>query len=150
MPMAVGSQVRRVLRAMFGAYRRVPVRWRLGGGSAALTFVILAGVAGVTDVLTDRHVSNAFYAQQSGAALQYAGEIGPTRVGNVVNCTQAITQFGLDTGAQTRLFTRDGTLLCSSQPNSTYTAPGLKVPAFRAPRFVNDGYVEAATTSTPG
>ena len=60
MAMTAGSQVRRVLRAVFGAYRRVPVRWRLGGGSAALTFVILAGVAGVTDVLTDRHVSNAF------------------------------------------------------------------------------------------
>jgi len=142
MPMAAGSQVRRVVHAVFGAYRRVPVRWRLGGGSAALTFVILAGVAGVTDVLTDRHVSNAFYTQQSGAAQQYAGEIAPTRAGNIVNCTEAITQFGSDTGAQTRLFARDGTLLCSSQPNSSYTSPGVNTPRFRAPRFVSDSYVE--------
>ncbi|MDE3131423.1 MAG: HAMP domain-containing histidine kinase, partial [Acidobacteriota bacterium] len=104
-----------------------------GGGSAALTFVILAGVAGVTDVLTNRHVSNAFYAQQSGAAQQFASEIGPTRQGAAVSCNDAITYFGASDGAQIRLFSRDATLLCSSVLNSSLSAP-LNVPAFRAPR----------------
>ncbi len=137
MTMTPDGQLRRLMRPVFGAYRRVPVRWRLGGGSAALTFVILAGVAGVTDVLTNRHVSNAFYTQQFGAAQQYATEIQPTLSGTVVNCNTAITDFGVDTAAQTRLFTRGGTLLCSSQPNSTYTAPGVNLPQFQARRFVN-------------
>ena len=141
MAMTAGSQVLGAIRAVFGAYRRVPVRWRLGGGSAALTFVILAGVAVVTDVLTDRHISNSFYEQQSGAAQQFAGEIGPTVQGTTVSCNTAITQFGAPDAAQIRLFARDGTLLCSSQLNSTFTAP-LNVPAFRKPRRVRPGYVE--------
>src|ERR1700759_2866161 len=103
MPMPAGSQARSALGAGFGAYRRVPIRWRLGGGSAALTFVILAGVAGVTDVLTDRHISNPFYEQQSGAAQQFAGEFCPTVEGTTVSCNTAITQFGAPDAAQIRL-----------------------------------------------
>jgi two-component system OmpR family sensor kinase len=140
--MTEGGYLGRLIQSVFRAYRRVPVRWRLGGGSAALTFVILAGVAGVTDVLTDRHVSNAFYTQESGAAQGYATEIAPTISGTVVSCNQSITEFGLDTSAQTRLFAPDGTLLCSSQPNSTFTSPGINAPIFRPRRFVNASYVE--------
>jgi two-component system OmpR family sensor kinase len=131
---------RRLIESVFRAYRRVPVRWRLGGGSAALTFVILAGVAGVTDVLTNRHLSNAFYTQESGAAQQFATEIQPTLQGQTVSCNGAITQFGLDLGAQIRLFSRDGRLLCSSALNSTLTLP-LNVPSFRSHGFVNSSYL---------
>ena len=37
--------VLRAERALGRAYRRLPTRWRLAGGSAALTFVILCGFA---------------------------------------------------------------------------------------------------------
>ncbi len=74
--MARNGLARRVIQAFFDAYRRVPVRWRLGGGSAALTFVILAGVAGVTEVLTDRQLSNCVPTQQTAGALgRLTGEL---------------------------------------------------------------------------
>ena len=41
---SLGSSTRSAARATFSAYRSVPIRWRLAGGSAVLTFVILAGL----------------------------------------------------------------------------------------------------------
>ncbi len=38
------------------AYRRLPIRWRLAGGSAALTFVILCGFAVIVGLLTTRQI----------------------------------------------------------------------------------------------
>ncbi|MFL5817076.1 MAG: sensor histidine kinase [Conexibacter sp.] len=38
------------------AYRRLPTRWRLAGGSAALTFVILCGFAAIVGLLTTRQI----------------------------------------------------------------------------------------------
>ena len=55
-----GSYTRSAARATFSAYRRLPIRWRLAGGSAVLTFVILAGVRAVVDVLTTAYVGGAF------------------------------------------------------------------------------------------
>src|SRR5579875_2303687 len=101
----------RALRALFRAYRRIPVRWRLGGSSAALTFVILAGVAGVTDVLTNRHLSSAFYQTEQGAIQQFAGEIQPSGPLADVSCNPAIYSYGADVGAQIRLFSRSRRLL---------------------------------------
>ncbi|MCL2417866.1 MAG: HAMP domain-containing histidine kinase [Conexibacteraceae bacterium] len=108
------SFIRSAARVTFSAYRRVPVRWRLGGGSAALTFVILAGVAGVTDVLTDHHISQAFAQSQGGAISQLSGELKPTVSGTTFSCQPAIYTFGEPDSAQIRLFARDGTLMCSN------------------------------------
>ena len=44
---SLGSYIRSAARATFSAYRSVPIRWRLAGGSAALTFVILAAFAAI-------------------------------------------------------------------------------------------------------
>ena len=38
---SLGSSIRSAARATSSAYRRLPIRWRLAGGSAALTLVIL-------------------------------------------------------------------------------------------------------------
>jgi signal transduction histidine kinase len=121
--------------AVFSAYRRVPVRWRLGGGSAALTFVILAGVAGVTDVLTDRHLSSAFYEAQLGAIQRFSGEIQPTGALNAVVCNpNSIYSYGADVGAQIRFFSSDDTLLCSNQLDSA-SRPANAAPYYFRPRF---------------
>ena len=118
------------------------MRWRLGGGSAALTFVILAGVAGVTDVLTDRHISNAFYEQQSGAAQQFAGEIGPTVARHHRRLQHGDHPVRLRPTLP-RSACSHATGRCSAPHSSTapFTAP-LNVPAFRKPRRVRPGYVE--------
>src|SRR5947209_7653746 len=53
---SLGSYIRSAARATFSAYRTIPIRWRLAGGSAALTFVILACFAAIVGVLTSRQV----------------------------------------------------------------------------------------------
>ena len=57
---SLGSYIRSAARATFSAYRSLPIRWRLAGGSAALTFVILAGFASIVGVLTTRQVRGQF------------------------------------------------------------------------------------------
>ncbi|HEX3802646.1 MAG TPA: HAMP domain-containing sensor histidine kinase [Solirubrobacteraceae bacterium] len=139
----LGRKIRSAARTVFTGYRRVPVRWRLGGGSAALTFVILAGVATVTDALTDRHISSAFYQTEAGASQQFAGQIGATQSGKAVSCNLAITSFGAPDGAEIRLFARrTGKLLCSSQMNLALTVPLNETPVFRAPGHAGETYVE--------
>jgi two-component system OmpR family sensor kinase len=58
----------RVLRA----YRRLPTRWRLAGGSAALTFVILCGFATIVGLLTTHQIRIQFEdsVRASAEALQ--------------------------------------------------------------------------------
>jgi two-component system, OmpR family, sensor kinase len=58
-----GSSTRSAARATSSAlsgagraYRRLPTRWRLAGGSAALTFVILCGFAIIVGLLTTRQI----------------------------------------------------------------------------------------------
>ncbi|MGH2913499.1 MAG: sensor histidine kinase [Solirubrobacteraceae bacterium] len=62
-----GSYIRSAARATFSAYRRVPIRWRLAGGSAALTLVILASFAVVVGALTTRQFRTEFDSQQQSA-----------------------------------------------------------------------------------
>src|ERR1700744_2546430 len=110
------SQIRSVAELTFVAYRRGPVRWRLGGGSAALTFVILAGFAVVTDVLTDRQISNSFYARGTTAISRLAPEIDPTpdpAAPHGVTCKGDMYDFAKPDDAQIRLFSSNRKLLCS-------------------------------------
>ena len=67
---SLGSSIRSAARATFSAYRSLPIRWRLAGGSAALTFVILAGFAAIVGVLTTRQVRGQFNDEVRSAADQ--------------------------------------------------------------------------------
>ena len=57
---SLGSFTRSAARGTYSAYRSVPIRWRLAGGSAALTFVILASFAVIVGILTNRQVRSQF------------------------------------------------------------------------------------------
>lgn len=50
------SALSAVAGALGRAYRRIPTRWRLAGGSAALTFTILCGFAVIVGLLTTRQI----------------------------------------------------------------------------------------------
>ena len=65
---SLGSYTRSAARATSSAYRRLPIRWRLAGGSAALTLVILCGFAAIVGVLTTRRIHEDFDAQVAAAA----------------------------------------------------------------------------------
>ncbi|MDX6586705.1 MAG: two-component system, OmpR family, sensor kinase [Solirubrobacterales bacterium] len=62
------SFTRSAARATSSAYRRLPIRWRLAGGSAVLTLVILLGFAAIIGVLTQRRIYSDFDHQVSTAA----------------------------------------------------------------------------------
>jgi two-component system OmpR family sensor kinase len=72
---SLDSYTRSAARATYSAYRSVPIRWRLAGGSAALTFVILASFAAIVGVLTNRQVRTQFNTQQSSAVEQLYNEL---------------------------------------------------------------------------
>ena len=67
-----GSSIRSAARATSSAYKRLPIRWRLAGGSAALTLVILLGFATIVGVLTTRRIQSDFNQQVEDAADQLA------------------------------------------------------------------------------
>src|SRR3954452_21666062 len=67
---SLASFTRSAARATSFAYRRVPIRWRLAGGSAVLTLIILCGFATIVGVLTIRRLEADFNRQVSQAAAE--------------------------------------------------------------------------------
>jgi two-component system, OmpR family, sensor kinase len=65
---SLDSSIRSAARATSSAYRRLPIRWRLAGGSAALTLVILCGFAAIVGVLTTRQIREDFRAEVASSA----------------------------------------------------------------------------------
>ena len=67
-----GSFIRSAAQATSSAYRRLPIRWRLAGGSALLTLVILCGFAAIVGVLTTKRIQSDFNRQVGDAADELA------------------------------------------------------------------------------
>ena len=65
---SLDSSIRSAARATSSAYKRLPIRWRLAGGSAALTLVILCGFAVIVGVLTTRQIHEDFHRQVETSA----------------------------------------------------------------------------------
>jgi signal transduction histidine kinase len=80
---SLGSSIRSAARATSSAYRRLPIRWRLAGGSALLTLVILCGFAAIVGVLTTGRIQDDFNrkvvqsADELAARTRLAAEIDP-------------------------------------------------------------------------
>ena len=114
----LGSYTRSAARATFSAYRTVPIRWRLAGGSAVLTFVILAAFAAVVGVFTSRQVVSQFNDQVSSGANQLAAELkhsGLRFIGPNLACNKtsvSLSDYARAENAQIRIFD-DGGLLCT-------------------------------------
>src|SRR3954462_1007679 len=62
------SSTQSAAQATYSAYKRQPIRWRLPGGSSALTLVILLGFAVIVGTLTTRAIYKDFNRQVSSAA----------------------------------------------------------------------------------
>ena len=69
---SLGSSIRSAARATSSAYRRLPIRWRLAGGSALLTLVILCGFAVIVGVLTTGRIEADFDRQVVSSANRIA------------------------------------------------------------------------------
>ena len=109
------SFTRSAARATSSAYRRLPIRWRLAGGSAVLTLVILLGFAAIVGVLTQRRIYNDFDTQVSRAAdeLQRSLRLVSTPKGLAceaeLTCPiQNLTLYARPQNAAVRIVTLDG------------------------------------------
>jgi two-component system OmpR family sensor kinase len=113
------SYIRSAARVTYSAYRSVPIRWRLAGGSAALTFVILASFGAIVGTLTNRQVRTQFNSQVQTAVVQLDQQLNHhLRFHGVrLNCNQAdvrLRDFASAERAQIRIFdASDGELLCT-------------------------------------
>ena len=126
---SLGSYIRSAAQATFSAYRTVPIRWRLAGGSAALTLVILAGFAAIVGVLTTRQVRGQFNDEVQTAADQLYQELNHKLefVGLRLNCNRTtvhLSDYASAEHAQIRIFDQ-GEELCSQ---SELRAKGAKAP----------------------
>ena len=127
-----GSFIRSAARATSSAYKRVPIRWRLAGGSAALTLVILCGFAAIVGVLTTKRIQQDFNEQVAEAADELAKQ-SELRVVLRSNGTTALRYDGPKLGtyaaaqrsAVVRVVTADNTLIRSSAKDVPYLAPPL-------------------------
>jgi two-component system OmpR family sensor kinase len=117
---SLGSYTRFAARATFSAYRRLPIRWRLAGGSAVLTFVILAGFAAIVGVLTTNQVRGQFNDEVQSAADQLQQDLnrkldfGGDAL-NGCNRTVRLNDYASAEQAQIRIFDESTQELVCSQ-----------------------------------
>jgi len=72
---SLDSSIRSAARATSSAYRSLPIRWRLAGGSAALTLVILCGFAVIVGVLTTQRIHDGFHDEVAASADRLARDV---------------------------------------------------------------------------
>jgi signal transduction histidine kinase len=133
---SLGSSIRSAARATSSAYRRLPIRWRLAGGSAVLTLVILMGFAAVVGVATTRRIRADFNSQVRSAADDLAGRI-VVRPGRNPQCVGPnLDVYGGAENAKIRVVTLSGDTICQSKgapdlgfprPNTGVDANGYRV-----------------------
>jgi two-component system, OmpR family, sensor kinase len=158
---SLGSYIRSAARATFSAYRRLPIRWRLAGGSAVLTFVILASFAGILGLLTMRQVVRQFNDEVGSAADQLQTELNRKLDydDGVLNCDRWVhlSDYASPEQAQIRIFdSYTGELLCTQHQvkirgtkaplaTSTLNTP----PAQSRGMLTEDGYRVAVRPISP-
>ena len=122
---SLDSSIRSAARATSSAYKRLPIRWRLAGGSAALTLVILCGFAVIVGVLTTRQIHEDFHREVATGAdkLQKEAQLQLVRSRDGVPLVRPmqgsldLDDFASSTGAAIRVITKDD-LVGFSTPNS--------------------------------
>jgi signal transduction histidine kinase len=111
------------LQAVPRAYRRLPIRWRMAGGSAVLTLIILCGFAAIVGVLTTRQIRSDF---QNHVAATADGLASQTKVvaGNRPDCQGPdLNVFGASESAAIRILTLDGNVICRTRDAPDFGLP---------------------------
>ncbi len=111
---SLDSSIRSAARATSSAYKRLPIRWRLAGGSAALTLVILCGFAVIVGVLTTRQIHDDFRTDVSRSAdkLEQEAELRMVIRNGVPQLRQEpdsldLNDFAANESAAIRVITKD-------------------------------------------
>jgi signal transduction histidine kinase len=129
-----GSFIRSAAQATSSAYRRLPIRWRLAGGSALLTLVILLGFAVIVGVLTTRQLESDFEREVAEAATDLANDVRPRPVlddngflshysfDRLAKGSPDLNTYAKSPNAVIRLVTGDGEVLMQTD-NAPYLLP---------------------------
>jgi two-component system, OmpR family, sensor kinase len=129
-----GSFIRSAARATSSAYKRLPIRWRLAGGSAALTLIILLGFATIVGVLTTRSIRSDFEREVAESATVLQREVRPRPIVDengflqrydfvrLLKGSPDLDTYAKSQNAVIRLVTRDGHVLNATQ-NAPYLLP---------------------------
>jgi len=134
------SSIRSAAQATFSAPRQMPIRWRLAGGSALLTLVILCGFAGAVGGLTSQRLHQDFEREVRDAANLLQAKITynalvPTALGNYeLDGFEPDLALYEDGSTVVRIVSREGILLKSTEHTKDFGPPQLK-------RIVEDGYL---------
>jgi two-component system, OmpR family, sensor kinase len=136
---SLGSYIRSAAQATFSAYRRIPIKWRLAGGSALLTCVILASFAAIVGVLTDRDLRGQFNNEVRSNSAQLAAKLHLKWIGDsgYLNCKKqdiSLEDYTSAEHAQIRIYNQAGVLLCTQQDVKVKGVKALPAtPEFPAP-----------------
>jgi two-component system OmpR family sensor kinase len=154
---SLGSYTRSAARGTYSAYRSVPIRWRLAGGSAALTFVILASFAVIVGILTNRQVRSQFDNQLVTASERLSSQVLSKRLKIHLESTNCgplnLASFAAAEHALIRVF--DGytdNLLCAQRslpPKHKRGDVPFKTMPTDAGRFDEAGYRVLVRTDIP-
>jgi two-component system, OmpR family, sensor kinase len=127
---SLDSSIRSAARATYSAYRHLPIRWRLAGGSAALTLVILCGFAAIVGVLTTRQIHQDFHDDVARSADRLARQVqlrlyyeNGQPVVRPDRGTVDLEDFASSTGAAIRVITEDDTVGYASPRSPDFGTP---------------------------
>jgi signal transduction histidine kinase len=109
----------------------MPIRWRLAGGSALLTLVILCGFAGAVGGLTSKRIYEDFDQQVSSAAnvlqarVRYTSPVPDTRTGryHLDGLSPDLDQFAPGSGTIIRIVNREGYQFNSTAQTRNFGPP---------------------------
>jgi signal transduction histidine kinase len=137
---SLDSSIRSAARATYSAYRRLPIRWRLAGGSALLTLIILCGFAVIVGVLTTGRIEDDFDRQVVSSANKVANNaelhIAYSHGHTVVKSTSSLSldSYAAAQNAVIRIVTIAGYPLfeTANAPDfGPYVAPSVEVDGWR-------------------
>jgi two-component system OmpR family sensor kinase len=127
--MSRASSIRSAAQATFSAPRQVPIRWRLAGGSALLTLVILCGFAGAVGGLTSQRLHQDFNREVHDAAellterIHYTAPVQTQPGSYELDGLQPPLAFYDEAGTIVRIVSRDGILFESTERTKDFGPP---------------------------
>jgi two-component system OmpR family sensor kinase len=132
---SLDSSIRSAARATYSAYKRQPIRWRLAGGSAALTLVILCGFAVIVGTLTTQAIYQNFNRRVGTTADRLANRLTYTVVGyddqghpQLAPHGPDLSEYASANNAAIRIVDKYGHLLKPAAQSMSPSAPYLGVP----------------------
>ncbi|HEY2638030.1 MAG TPA: HAMP domain-containing sensor histidine kinase [Solirubrobacteraceae bacterium] len=127
-----------LIRRPLELWRSLPIRWRLAGGSAGLTFFILCAFAAVVGIMASRQIRGDFSNQVRHSADDLAARLhvtfDPRRLRVTCRSEVNLQDYARGEQAQVRVILQDHTVLCGDASSSV-------LPSTTEPTQEYEGYL---------